>query len=507
MSASSEPAAPAAPPTAPKARRARAPRRPNPRVEQYRRTWYFLRRNTLALIGLGIILCLVGVAIFALFQPIAWYAMPQYCASNQTNPTTTNNTAQNPFNIPIDQVQTGLPNGTYSWTAQSKGFVANPSFGDFQVQGKDVVVPIRFAVANPTSSSPGVPQLTQTPTHTPASTTEKRFAVTFTSSGLPRVPFTGWEVTINFTSPSECLTGTSEPVICTYPQGSASPGPNCYQTPTLFPSVIAPTLNLATLQGGPLPLGAITQGGSSGYFYNLYNGLLRGTDWSLTISVSIVGVGAMLGLLIGAIAGFYGGVVDEALMRLVDIFLSIPQLLFVLIVVAAVSLTVHQIPPLNTYTTKIFLLIVAFIIVWWPFYSRIVRGQVLVVREQKYVEAARASGATGGRIVRRHIIPNSLFPVFIQMSLDVGTIPLLTGALVFLGFNIFPSVYFPEWGSISALGVVQLEQFLSTCEAAGGCVVPWWQIAFPGIILFLFAISVNFLSDGLRDALDPRLRR
>jgi ABC-type dipeptide/oligopeptide/nickel transport system permease subunit len=93
------------------------------------------------------------------------------------------------------------------------------------------------------------------------------------------------------------------------------------------------------------------------------------------------------------------------------------------------------------------------------------------------------------------------------MSLDVGTIPLLIGVLVYLGFNLFNSPYFPEWGAISANSVLQLQLFLDTCTQATGCIIPWWQILFPGLVLFFYAISVNFLSDGLRDALDPRLRR
>jgi len=510
MTATSEPATTSQPaPT--KATPARRGRRPSPRVEQYRRTWYFLRRNTLALIGLGIILSLVAVALFALTQNVPWYAMPQECATNQTNPTNTSSTATalTPNAALSGTGAYGIANGTYNWFAYSQGYTANPNFGTISVDGKAVTVDVKFAlkpvaVAPAESASPQVGASVGA-SH-PASSPTSYYPVTFQETGL--VKLTTWYVLMNFTSPSACGTalGTT-PIVCTYPQGSSSPGPNCYQTPANYISVIPPTVSLASLKGGPLPLGALTQDASQGYFYNLYAGLLRGTDWSLMISVTIVGAGALVGLLVGAIAGFYGGLVDEALMRLVDIFLSIPQLLFVLITVAAISLTVHQVPPLNTFTTKIMLLIVAFIIVWWPFYSRIVRGQVLVVREQKYVEAARASGASGGRIVRRHIIPNSLFPVFIQMSLDVGTVPLLLGALVFLGFNIFPTLYFPEWGSISALGVQQLQSFLVTCELASGCVIPWWQIAFPGLALFLFAISVNFLSDGLRDALDPRLRR
>jgi peptide/nickel transport system permease protein len=296
--------------------------------------------------------------------------------------------------------------------------------------------------------------------------------------------------------------------VCTYPAGSSPPGPGCYQTPANNPSEIAPTINFATFSAGPLPLGSLTVAPTlSSGFLNIYAGLLRGSDWSLIISTAIVGGGAMVGLVVGAISGFYGGVVDEALMRLVDIFLSIPQILFVIIVIAVITTSTQSLFGLGPQNSRILLLILGFLVTWWPFYARVVRGQVLVVREQKYVESARAAGASQGRIIRRHIIPNSVYPVFIQMSLDVGTIPLLIGALIFLGFSLFTTPFFPEWGAISANSVRNLQAILLTCIQATGCVIPWWQLLFPGLVLFMFAISVNFLSDGLRDALDPRLRR
>jgi len=96
-----------------------------------------------------------------------------------------------------------------------------------------------------------------------------------------------------------------------------------------------------------------------------------------------------------------------------------------------------------------------------------------------------------------------MYPVFVQMSLDVGTVPLLLAAIVFLGYQIWPVIYFPEWGTLAAFSVENVSTFV-TCTS---CTFPWWQIFFPGACLFLFAISVNFLADGLRDALDPRLRR
>jgi peptide/nickel transport system permease protein len=353
-----------------------------------KRTWYFLRRNTLAMIGIGILVFFVIIAVYALTQPYPWTQLKQLCASN---------------------------GGVYP-------------------------------------------------------------------------PVNG--------------------CICTYSEGTASPGPGCYQTPAGYPSDIAPTINLAHGTLGPLPLGSITVAPTNPTFYSIYDGLLRGADWSLGVSVAIVGAGAFIGLIVGAVSGFFGGWIDEVLMRLVDIFLSIPQILFVIIVIAVLV----TLPTFQPFDARVALLIVGFVIVWWPFYARIVRSQVLVVREQKYVEAAKASGAGSGRLVIRHIIPNSVYPIFVQMSLDVGTVPLLLGTLVYLGFPVFPTIYFPEWGSMAALSVFSgagastFTDALITCQF-GKCVIPWWQFLFPGLMLFLYAISVNFLADGLRDALDPRLRR
>ncbi len=233
---------------------------------------------------------------------------------------------------------------------------------------------------------------------------------------------------------------------------------------------------------------------------------MRGSDWSLLISAIVVGSGAAIGLTLGGISGYAGGVVDEVVMRIVDVFLSIPGLLLIIIFVAVLYPDFRSIFGLSTANTRLVLLLIGFVVTWWPFYARVVRGQVLVVREQKYVEAARASGARALTILRRHILPNSTYPVWIQVSLDVGTVPLAIATINFLGFQLLPSQYFPEWGALTALSVTDLQGFLTSCQV-GACVIPWWQLAIPGLVVFLYTISLNFLSDGLRDALDPRLRR
>ncbi len=295
--------------------------------------------------------------------------------------------------------------------------------------------------------------------------------------------------------------------VCTYPQGTPPPGPNCYMADAYNPSIVGPTMNLAHLSGGPLPFGSLTLSPSGSQFFSIYQGFVKGAQWTLLIASGIVASGAIVGLLLGSVAGYKGGLIDEAIMRVTDVFLSIPALLLVLVILSVLA---GQIAGL---AGRIGILMVGFIVTSWPIYTRIVRGQVLVTREQKYVEASKAAGARTGRILGRHIIPNSTYPVFVQMSLDVGTIPLLIAAIIFLGFQIFPTPYFPEWGSMAAssVGISTVASLITYCQtaAAGGttCLFPWWQVMIPGLIVFLFAISVNFLSDGLRDALDPRLRR
>jgi peptide/nickel transport system permease protein len=369
---------------APDVKEVLARKRPNPRIAQMKRTWYFLRRNNLAMVGLGIIAFIVVVFAYSYFLNAPSTYLTQYC-------------------------------GTGSQTL------------------------------SPISNNTGC--------------------------------------------------------VCTYASGATPPGPNCYAVPISAPSLVAPTFDLGHFNGGPLPLGSITVDPAGGYFYNIYQGLVKGTPWDLGISLSIVVAGAGIGIVLGSLAGYMGGYVEEVVMRATDIFLSIPGLFLVIVLEAVLSNDV------TSLDGRIELLIGAFIVTWWPIYTRIVRSQVIVAREQKFVEAARASGARSGRIIGKHIIPNSLFPVFVQMSLDVGTIPLLIGTIVFLGFHLFPTPYFPEWGTLSALGVTSVESIFVQCQGASTCTFPWWQILFPSGMLFLFAISVNFLGDGLRDSLDPRLRR
>jgi peptide/nickel transport system permease protein len=314
------------------------------------------------------------------------------------------------------------------------------------------------------------------------------------------------------------LPGCSNPQpVCTSTVGGCTGGDTLYPPSVYYSNVLGPTWSWTNpLNPGVLPLGSLcVQVGTSGTgnYLNIYQGLIRGTPWDLMLSGVIVLSGAVIGIVLGSIAGYVGGLVDEVVMRVTDVFLSIPALLLTIVILISVT----QSNPSTNIQTILTLLVFSFIVTWWPGYTRLVRGQVLVTREQKYVEAARASGAGTGRILRSHIIPNSVYPVFVSISLDVGTVPLMLGTLAFLGFNqaigfgapIGGLPNFPEWGSLAATGVnpTFVSNFITAINSTTAVPFPWWQFLFPGLCLFMFAIAVNFLSDGLRDALDPRLRR
>ncbi|MDE1820264.1 MAG: ABC transporter permease [Euryarchaeota archaeon] len=307
---------------------------------------------------------------------------------------------------------------------------------------------------------------------------------------------------------------------CVYPSyaaaGSSPPGDCVAYSASLTgiqfrgsPNLILPTWTLYPFNPGPVPLGSLQlESTPNGPYVDIYTGLVRATPWDLTISAGIVSAGALVGLLLGTFAGYKGGIADEVVMRLTDMFLSIPAFFLVLVILAALFAGGPNSLP-HDQRVRIAFLMGAFIITWWPSYTRIIRGQVLVTREQKYVEAARASGAGSGWMLRKHIIPNSIFPLLVSFSLDVGTVPLALANIGFLGFTnlLFPTTSgapFPEWGILSSYEVGGGEFYATVIS---GSPFPWWEYLFPGLALFLFCIAVNFLSDGLRDALDPRLRR
>ncbi len=188
---------------------------------------------------------------------------------------------------------------------------------------------------------------------------------------------------------------------------------------------------------------------------------------------------AAFGTLIGALAGYVGGIVDEAVLRITDIFLAFPALVLALVFAALFGRSLET-------------LRLALLLVWWPPYVRLMRGQILSEKERGYVEALRGLGAGHLRILFAHIIPNAIYPILVQGTLDFGNVILTFSALMFLGFSPTPSL--PELGNLAASGYEHI------FEAP-------WLIVFPGLTMLIIALAFNLVGDGLRDVLDPKLRR
>ena len=205
--------------------------------------------------------------------------------------------------------------------------------------------------------------------------------------------------------------------------------------------------------------------------------ILYGARISLIIGVVVVASAGVVGTAIGLVAGYLGGLVDEALMRLTEVFLAFPALILAMAIAGALG------PSLTNA-------IIAIAAVTWAVYARLTRGQILSLRRREFVEAARAMGATQTRIVVRHLLPNALAPLMIQASFDLGSSIIAAAGLSFIGFGAQPPT--PEWGVMISDG----RNYIST--------QPWLSL-FPGLAILLAVGSFNLLGDGLRDAFDPRL--
>ena len=230
--------------------------------------------------------------------------------------------------------------------------------------------------------------------------------------------------------------------------------------------------------------------GSGKFGADIYYGIIWGARTSIYISTLVVFIAAIIGIVLGALAGYFGGLVDVLLMRITDIFLSLPGLILAMAVVSVLA------------QRSLENIMLALIIVWWPPYTRLVRGQVLSIRENTYVEAARAVGAKRSRVLFKHVVPNSLAPMLVAATMDLGVVVLVAAGLSFIGFG--PSSGTAEWGRMISDGQ---EYFVSTFYYEGVAYNPWWMWAFPGLMIFLFVMGFNLFGDGLRDILDPRLRR
>lgn len=206
--------------------------------------------------------------------------------------------------------------------------------------------------------------------------------------------------------------------------------------------------------------------------------MLYGSRISLSVGFVAVAISLLIGILVGAVAGYYGRWVDTLLMRFVDIMLCFPTFFLILTVVALLGPSIFNIMFVIGITS-------------WMGTSRFVRAEFLSLRERDFVQAARALGVKDRRIIFRHILPNGLAPVFVTATLDVATAILVEAGLSFLGFGVQPPA--PSWGNILTEGRTYIFD-------------AWWLTLFPGLAILLTVLSFNLLGEGLRDALDPRLR-
>jgi len=216
---------------------------------------------------------------------------------------------------------------------------------------------------------------------------------------------------------------------------------------------------------------------------DVYYGVIWGSRLSMTIALEVVVAAVLIGALLGLVAGYYGGWVDEALMRVTDVIFGIPGLILAMAILVGLGATLES-------------LVIALVVVSWPTYARLTRGVALSVKNNLYVEAARASGSRGPKILLRHIFPNTLSPLMVQSTLDIGTVVLVAAGLSFIGFS-FTTPTTAEWGKMVQDGQ---RHFGSAPE-------DWWPVFYPGFFIFMFVLGFNMLGDGLRDVLDPRLRR
>jgi len=206
--------------------------------------------------------------------------------------------------------------------------------------------------------------------------------------------------------------------------------------------------------------------------------MIYGARISLTIGFVAVAISIVLGTLVGAAAGYFGGWIDAALMRFTDMVLAFPRLILLIMIVAL-------------FGASIPLIIIVLGLTQWPSSARLVRGEVLSLREREYVQAARALGYGDTRILMRHLVPNVLAPVIVSATLGIGNTIVMEAGLSFLGLGVQAPT--PSWGNMVADGGQNL-------------IGAWWVATFPGLAIVLSVLAFNLLGDGLRDALDPRLR-
>ena len=219
--------------------------------------------------------------------------------------------------------------------------------------------------------------------------------------------------------------------------------------------------------------------------YDVFYGVVWGTRTAFKTGMIVVVATLLIGIVVGAISAYYGGMVDNIIMRIVDVFLTLPFILAALILAAVIT---------PRFGRSLAPAIIALVTFGWMGYARVIRGDILSIKERDYVMAARVIGVKDNRILFKHIIPNAIFPTLVLASLAIGDVVLSFAALSFLGIG--TDVGYADWGQVLSFArnwIISLDEY-------------WYIIVWPGLILVLFVMGWNLVGDALRDVLDPRMR-
>jgi len=235
----------------------------------------------------------------------------------------------------------------------------------------------------------------------------------------------------------------------------------------------------------PKPPSLVHPFGTASGQYDIYYGVIWGTRTAFKVGLIITAVTLFIGLIVGTFAAYFGRWVDELLMRITDIFLAFPFLVAAVTLAAVLQAKIGR---------GLITAMIALIVFGWMSYARLIRGDVLVLKERDYVVAARAAGASHFRILFRHILPNAIYPTLVVASMDIGSYVLSFSALSFLGLG--AEVGYADWGQMISFARDWIPVLSSH----------WWIVVYPGVAILLFVLGWNLIGDAFRDILDPRMR-
>lgn len=220
--------------------------------------------------------------------------------------------------------------------------------------------------------------------------------------------------------------------------------------------------------------------------YDIFYGVVWGTRSAFRVALVVIGITILVGIALGSLAGYFGGLLDDVIMRITDIFLAFPALILAMAIVAAIGPSLRSV-------------MIALTAIWWPSYARLIRGDILQVREEDYIEASRGLGASSARVIIRHALPNAIYPTLIMASLDIGAVVLSAAALSFLGLGA-PEGY-ADWGQLTSFARNWIVGPVSDPLKY------WYAVTIPGLFILFFVLGWNLLGDAFRDIFDPRLAR